>query len=96
MIVTERNHLTTILRQVLLTKDGQPFLVAGSGTLGWDMVRRIPCLCRDPADSVKVAANLVEPGEDVLVVNSGYFGDSFAEWSADLILLCGLGVIITL
>lgn len=24
--------------QVLYTNDGQPFLVAGSGTLGWDMV----------------------------------------------------------
>lgn len=31
--------------------------------LGWDMV----------------AANLVEPGENALVLNSGYFGDSFAE-----------------
>lgn len=25
-----------------------------------------------------VAANLVEPGENALVLNSGYFGDSFA------------------
>lgn len=25
------------------------------------------------------ASNLVEPGEDVLVLNTGYFGDSFAE-----------------
>ena len=25
------------------------------------------------------ASNLVEPGEDVLVLNSGYFGDAFAE-----------------
>ncbi|KAG9081700.1 hypothetical protein FS749_007461 [Ceratobasidium sp. UAMH 11750] len=52
-----------MLRQVLYTKDGQPFLVAGSGTLGWDMV----------------ASNLVEPGEDALVLHSGYFGDSFAD-----------------
>ncbi|CAE6513669.1 unnamed protein product [Rhizoctonia solani] len=52
-----------MLRQVLYTKDGQPFLVAGSGTLGWDMV----------------ASNLVEAGEDALVLHSGYFGDSFAE-----------------
>lgn len=28
----------------------------------------------------KAAANLVEPGEIVLVLNSGYFGDSFADW----------------
>ncbi|CAE6401780.1 unnamed protein product [Rhizoctonia solani] len=52
-----------MLRQVLYTREGQPFLVAGSGTLGWDMV----------------ACNLVEAGEDVLVLNSGYFGDGFAD-----------------
>ncbi|TFK51664.1 PLP-dependent transferase [Heliocybe sulcata] len=50
-------------REVLLTTTGQPFLIAGSGTLGWD----------------QVASNLVEPGEDVLVLNTGYFGDSFAD-----------------
>ncbi|CAD6925382.1 unnamed protein product [Tilletia controversa] len=52
-----------MLRQVLYAPTSQPFIVAGSGTLGWDMV----------------AASVVEPGEDVLVLNSGYFGDSFAE-----------------
>jgi alanine-glyoxylate transaminase / serine-glyoxylate transaminase / serine-pyruvate transaminase len=51
-------------REVLFTKDAQPFLISGSGTLGWD----------------QVAANLVEPGENALVLNTGYFGDSFAEW----------------
>lgn len=25
---------------------------------------------------------MVEPGEDVLVLNTGYFGDSFADWYA--------------
>ncbi|XP_006462077.1 hypothetical protein AGABI2DRAFT_151665 [Agaricus bisporus var. bisporus H97] len=50
-------------REVLLTKSGQPFLISGSGTLGWD----------------QVAANLVESGENALVLNSGYFGDSFKE-----------------
>ncbi|RKO86304.1 hypothetical protein BDK51DRAFT_31818, partial [Blyttiomyces helicus] len=44
-------------------RTGQPFIVAGSGTLTWDMT----------------AANLVEPGEDVLVVNTGVFGDWFGE-----------------
>ncbi|KAJ9112227.1 hypothetical protein QFC22_006311 [Naganishia vaughanmartiniae] len=52
-----------LLRQVLYTKDGQPFLVAGSGTLGWDAV----------------GANLIEKGDKALVLTSGYFGDSFAE-----------------
>ncbi|KAM5530216.1 hypothetical protein V8D89_016104 [Ganoderma adspersum] len=50
-------------REVLFTKDAQPFLIAGSGTLGWD----------------QVSANLVEPGESALVLNTGYFGDSFAD-----------------
>jgi len=51
-----------LLRQVLFTS-GQPFIIAGSGTLGWDMT----------------ASNLIEAGEDVLVCNSGYFGDRFGE-----------------
>lgn len=28
----------------------------------------------------QVSANLVEAGDDVLVLNTGYFGDSFADW----------------
>lgn len=52
-----------MLKEVLFTKTGQPFIVAGSGTLGWDMV----------------ASGLVEPGEHALVLNTGYFGDSFAD-----------------
>lgn len=50
-------------RQLLYSKDAQPFLIAGSGTLGWD----------------QVSANLVEPGENALVLHSGYFADSFAD-----------------
>ena len=30
----------------------------------------------------QVSANLVEPGENALVLNAGYFGDSFADWYA--------------
>lgn len=52
-----------MLRKVVLTTSAQPFILSGSGTLGWDSV-----LC-----------NLMEPGEEVLVVNTGYFGDRFAE-----------------
>lgn len=50
-------------RDVLFTQSAQPFIIAGSGTLGWD----------------QVASNLVEPGENALVLHSGYFGDSFAD-----------------
>ena len=47
------------LRQVFLCPNGQPFVIAGSGTLAMDIA----------------AANLVEPGDKALVVNSGYFSD---------------------
>lgn len=50
------------LQQVFRCPSGQPFVVAGSGTLAMDMA----------------AANLVEPGCRALVVNTGYFSDRFA------------------
>jgi alanine-glyoxylate transaminase/serine-glyoxylate transaminase/serine-pyruvate transaminase len=55
----------SMLRKLFQTSDpaSQPFVLAGSGTVGWDLV----------------AANLVEPGEDVLVLHTGYFADSFAD-----------------
>ncbi|KAJ3037476.1 hypothetical protein HDV00_001651 [Rhizophlyctis rosea] len=52
-----------LLRKVFFAPNGQPFVVAGSGTLTWDMT----------------ASNLVEPGEKVLVINTGVFGDWFGE-----------------
>ena len=42
---------------------GQPFIVAGSGTLAMEMA----------------AANLVEPGERAVVVSTGYFSERMAE-----------------
>lgn len=55
----------SMLRKVFQTTDpsSQPFVISGSGTLGWDFV----------------AANLAEPGDDVLVLHTGYFADSFAD-----------------
>ncbi|KAI8924442.1 pyridoxal phosphate-dependent transferase [Entophlyctis helioformis] len=52
-----------LTRKAFFAPTGQPFIVAGSGTLTWDMT----------------AANLIEPGEKALVVNTGIFGDWFAE-----------------
>lgn len=51
------------LRLVFMADDGQPFVVAGSGTLAMDMA----------------AANLVEPGDKVIVVSTGYFSERFAD-----------------
>ncbi|KAI7978391.1 hypothetical protein EIK77_000063, partial [Talaromyces pinophilus] len=54
----------TLLRKLFQTTDpaSQPFIISGSGTLGWDIV----------------ASNLIERGEEALVLHTGYFGDSFA------------------
>jgi alanine-glyoxylate transaminase/serine-glyoxylate transaminase/serine-pyruvate transaminase len=49
------------LRDVFLCPDGQPFIVAGSGTLAMDLA----------------GANLIEPGDRALIVNTGYFGDRY-------------------
>ncbi len=51
------------LRELFRAPDGQPFVVAGSGTLAMEMV----------------AANLVETGDSVLVVNTGYFSDRYVR-----------------
>ncbi|HEX5042049.1 MAG TPA: alanine--glyoxylate aminotransferase family protein [Candidatus Polarisedimenticolaceae bacterium] len=49
------------LRVLFGAPDGQPFVLAGTGTLAMD----------------SAASNLVEPGDAVVVVNTGYFGDRF-------------------
>lgn len=51
------------LRTLFRCAEGQPFVLAGSGTLAMDMA----------------GANLVEPGDAALVVNTGYFGDRFGR-----------------
>ncbi|CAR28400.1 hypothetical protein ZYGR_0S00290 [Zygosaccharomyces rouxii] len=44
-------------------KKGQPYVLPGSGTLGWDIA----------------ASNLICPNEKALVLSTGFFSDSFAE-----------------
>ncbi|CUM55936.1 unnamed protein product [Debaryomyces fabryi] len=53
------------LRKLFKSTDSkaQPYVLAGSGTLGWDVV----------------GANLINPGDKVLVLSTGFFSDSFAE-----------------
>ncbi|KAI9501358.1 pyridoxal phosphate-dependent transferase [Coemansia spiralis] len=52
-----------MLREVVGTASGQPFVIAGSGTLGWD----------------QTAANLIEAGDSALVLSNGYFGEGLAD-----------------
>src|SRR5512135_28834 len=50
------------MRRVFESPSGQPLVLAGSGTLAMDTA----------------AANLVEPGDKALVVDTGYFSERFA------------------
>ncbi len=52
-----------MMKKVWICPSGQPFIVAGSGTLAMEMA----------------AANLTEKGDNVLVVSTGYFGERYAE-----------------
>ena len=56
-------HALDMMKEVWLSPSGQPFVVAGSGTLAMDLA----------------AANLVEPGDRVLVISTGYFGERYAD-----------------
>ena len=52
-----------LMREVWKSPKGQPFIVAGTGTLAMDMA----------------AANLIEQGDRVLVISTGYFGKRFKD-----------------
>ncbi|MDE3743839.1 pyridoxal-phosphate-dependent aminotransferase family protein [Maribacter polysaccharolyticus] len=52
-----------LMREVWQSPSGQPFIVAGTGTLAMDMA----------------AANLIEHGDNALVISSGYFGHRFKD-----------------
>lgn len=52
-----------LMRKVWGSPTGQPFIMAGSGTLAMDMA----------------VANLIESGDNVLVISTGYFGERYAE-----------------
>lgn len=51
------------MREVWLAPEGQPIVVAGSGTLAMELA----------------AANVVEPGDGAVVVSTGVFGERFVD-----------------
>ena len=55
----------TMVRKLFQSNDleAQPFVIGGSGSLGWDFV----------------ATNFIDPGEAVLCLSTGYFSDAFAD-----------------
>lgn len=56
-------HCMDLMQKIWKAPDGQPFIVAGSGTLAMDMA----------------IANLIERGDNALVISTGYFGERFKE-----------------
>ena len=56
-------HCLEMMQEVWMAPSGQPFIIAGTGTLAMDMA----------------GANLTEPGDSALVISTGYFGDRFAD-----------------
>lgn len=52
-----------LVKKVWLAPSGQPFVISGSGTLAMDMA----------------AANLIEAGDNALVISTGYFGKRFKD-----------------
>jgi len=56
-------HALEMMREVWLAPGGQPFIIAGTGTLAMDMA----------------GSNLIEHGDNALVISTGYFGDRYAD-----------------
>ncbi len=56
-------HSLEMMKQIWMCPSGQPFIVAGTGTLAMDIA----------------GSNLIEPGDYALVISTGYFGQRFAE-----------------
>lgn len=61
--IQEFGQALSMMRKAWLAPSGQPFIVAGSGTLAMELA----------------VANITEPGDAVLIVNTGYFSDRMAE-----------------
>eukprot|EP00027_Filamoeba_sp_ATCC50430_P013831 CAMPEP_0168565728 /NCGR_PEP_ID=MMETSP0413-20121227/14013_1 /TAXON_ID=136452 /ORGANISM="Filamoeba nolandi, Strain NC-AS-23-1" /LENGTH=396 /DNA_ID=CAMNT_0008597645 /DNA_START=1 /DNA_END=1188 /DNA_ORIENTATION=+ len=61
--INEFGETLEMLRQIFLTKTGQPFVLSGSGVLTWDIA----------------VSNLMEKDDKALVITTGYFGDRFAQ-----------------
>ncbi len=73
--ITSFGNCLKMMKQVWECPDGQPFIMAGTGTLAMDMA----------------GANLIEPGDKALVISTGYFGERYAEllkrYGADVTIL---------
>ena len=68
-------NVLNMMKEVWQAPTGQPFVVAGSGTLAMDMA----------------ACNMLEKGDNALVLSTGYFGERYVEllkrYGANVIVL---------
>jgi len=75
ILVDETRQALANLKRIVFTRDGQPFLLAGAGTLAMEID----------------LLNLARPGGRLLILSHGYFGDRMAEiagaygWEHDLL-----------
>jgi len=56
-------HSLELMKEVWQSPSGQPFIIAGTGTLAMDIA----------------GSNLIENGENALVISIGYFGERYAD-----------------
>ena len=61
--ITSFAKCLSMMKQVWQCPSGQPFIIAGTGTLAMEMA----------------AANLIERGDKALVISTGYFGERYAR-----------------
>ncbi len=61
--ITSFANCLSMMKQVWQCPSGQPFIIAGTGTLAMEMA----------------AANLIERGDKALVISTGYFGARYAR-----------------
>jgi alanine-glyoxylate transaminase/serine-glyoxylate transaminase/serine-pyruvate transaminase len=63
IFIKEFGSSLSLMRKLFKCQNGQPFVLSGSGTLGWDVI----------------CSNLLNENDKVLVLNCGVFGDRFVD-----------------
>ncbi len=72
VLVDELKEALDNLKRIVFCQEGQPFIVAGSGTLAMEMAM----------------LNTVKRGENILVLSQGFFGDRIREIAESFDLVC--------
>jgi aspartate aminotransferase-like enzyme len=73
-LVNELKEALDNLKKIVFCQDGEPFIVAGAGTLAMEMA----------------LLNTVKEGENILVLSQGFFGDRMKEITKSFDLSCDI------